>query len=209
MVPSGISEISGNLNLGGSTVGSKLLLLDDLKRCLPFEVAVPVMRVMMEFEIPGLGSEVTVTPKPLDSKETLVIGVIEAFDRSITPGFSNRNEDSFDPQRETESENDSKGPRVTVAPAESQFVVELEKVGHSHSLPASDQPMGDSLVVLGSLGMKKDAMTVKIHDIEGKETAVVLDITGAHQIGLMNIVASQGVPEIGVRHSFGGIRCFF
>ena len=102
-----------------------------------------------------------------------------------------------------------KGPRVTVAPAESQLVVELEKVGHPHDLPASDQRLGDSLVVLGSLGMKKDSMTVKVHDIEGEETAVVLDITGTHQIGLMNIVAFQGVPEIGVRHSFGGIRCFF
>jgi hypothetical protein len=184
-------------------------LLNNLKRYLPFEVAVPVMRVMMELKIPGLGSEMTVTPKPLNSKETLVIGFIKAFDRSITPGFSNWNEDSFDPQRETDSENDSKRPRVTVAPAESQFVVELEKVGHSQSLPTSDQPMGNGLIVFGSLGMKKDAMTVKIHDIEGKEAAIVLDITGAHQIGLMDIVASQGVPEIGIRHSFGGIRCFF
>jgi hypothetical protein len=57
--------------------------------------------------------------------------------------------------------------------------------------------------------MKKDAMTVEIHDIEGKETAIVLDIAGTHQIGLVDVVASQGVPEIGVWHSFGGIRCFF
>jgi hypothetical protein len=184
-------------------------LSDDLKRCLSLEVAVAVIRVMMELEIPGLGSEVTVTPKPLDSKETPVIGVIKAFDRSITPRFSNRDEDGLDSQRETESENNSKRPRVTVAPAESQFVVELEKVGHSQSLPTSDQPLGDGLIVFGSLGMEKDAMTVKIHDIEGKEAAIVLDITGAHQIGLMDIVASQGVPEIGIRHSFGGIRCFF
>jgi hypothetical protein len=51
---------------------------------------------MMELEIPGLGSEVTITPKPLDSKETPVIGVIKAFDRSITPRFSNRDEDGLD-----------------------------------------------------------------------------------------------------------------
>ncbi len=139
-----------------------------------------MMRVMMEHEIPRLGSEVTVTPKPLDSKETAVIGVIKAFDRSITPGFSNRDKDGFDPQRETESENDSKRSRVTVAPAESQLVVELEKVGQPQSLPASDQPLGDGLIVFGSLGKKKDTMTVKVHDIQGKETAVVLDITGPH-----------------------------
>jgi hypothetical protein len=72
-------------------------LLDNLKRRFPLEVAVSVMRVMMELEVPRLGSEVTVTPKPLDSKKTLVIGIIETFDRSITPWFSNRDEDSFDP----------------------------------------------------------------------------------------------------------------
>lgn len=187
----------------------KLLLSDDLKRCLSLEVAVAVIRVMIELEIPGLGSEVTVTPKPLDSKETLVIGVIKAFDRSITPRFSSRNEDGLDPQRETKSENNPKGARVAIAPAESQLVVELEKVGHPHGLPASDQSLGNRLIVLGSLGMKKDAVTVKVHDIERKETAIVLDIARTHQIGLMNVVASQGDPEIRVRHSFGGIRCFF
>ena len=166
-------------------------------------------QVMIELEIPGLGSEVGVTPEPLNSKETAVIGFIKAFDRSITPRFSNRDKDGFDAQRETESENNSKRPRVTVAPSERQLVVELEKIGHSQSLPASDQPMGDSLIALGSLGMKKDAMTVEIHDIERKEAAIVLDIARPHQIGLVDIVASQGVPEIGVSDSFGGIRRFF
>jgi hypothetical protein len=38
--------------------------------------------------------------------------------------------------------------------------------------------------------MKKGAMTVEIHDIEREETAIVLDITGTHQVGLVNVVAS-------------------
>jgi len=164
---------------------------------------------MMELEMSGLGSEVTVTPKPLDSKETLVIGVVKAFDRSITPRFSDRDEDGLDPQRETKSENNPKGARVAIAPAESQLVIELQNVGHPHGLPASDQSLGNSLIVLGSLGMQKDAMTVKVHDIERKETAIVLDITGTHQIGLIDVVASRRGPEIRVRHSFGGIRRFF
>ena len=184
-------------------------MLNDLTGCLPLEVAVPMTQVMIEFEIPGLGSEVAVTPEPLSSEETTVIGVIKTFDRSITPRFSNRDEDGLDSQRETESENNPKGTRVAIAPTKTQFVVELEKVGHPYGLPASDQPVGDSLVVFGSLGMKKDAMTVKVHDIERKETAIVLDITGSHQIGLINVVASQGDPEIRVRQTFGGIRRFF
>jgi len=165
-------------------------LPDDFKRCLSFEIAVAVVPVMMELEIPGLRSEVTVTPKPLDSKETLVISVIKAFDRPITPRFPNGGEDDFDPQRETKSENHPKGARIAIAPAESQFVVELEKIGHAHGLPASDQALSNGLVVLAALGMKKDAMAVKVHDIERKETAIVLDITGADQIGLTDVVAS-------------------
>ncbi len=168
-----------------------------------------MMQVMIEFEIPGLGSEVAVTPEPLSSEETTVIGVIKTFDRSITPRFSDRDKDGFDAQKETESENHSKRPRVTVAPSENQLVVELEKIGHSQSLPASDQPLGDSLIALGSLRMKRDAMTVEVHDIEGKEAAIVLDISRSHQIGLVDIVASPRFPEIGVSDSFGGIRRFF
>ncbi len=168
-----------------------------------------MMQVMIELEIPGLGSEMAVTPEPLGSEETPVIGVIKAFDRSITPRFSNRDKDGFDAQKETESENRSKRSRVTVAPSESQLVVELEKIGYSQSLPASDQPLGDSLIVLGSLRMKRDAMTVEIQDIERKEAAIVLDITGPHQIGLVDMIASQGIPEIGVGHSLGSIRRFF
>jgi hypothetical protein len=164
---------------------------------------------MIELKIPGLGSEVTVTPEPLDSKETAVISVIKAFDRSITPRLSNRDKDSFDSQSKTEPENNSKRSRVTVAPAESQLVVELEKIGHSQSLPASDQPLSDGLIALGSLGMKKDAMTAEIHDIERKEATIVLDIARPHQIGLVDIVASRRIPEIGVSHSFGSIRRFF
>jgi hypothetical protein len=95
----------------------KLLLSDDLKGCLSFKVAVAVIRVMMGLEIPGLGSEVPVTRKPLDSKETLVIGIIKAFDRSITPRVSKRNEDGLNPQRETESENNLQRPWVAIAPA--------------------------------------------------------------------------------------------
>jgi len=115
-----------------------------------------------------IGSEVTVTPKPLGPEETPVIGVIKAFDRSITPRFSNRDEDSLDP-RERQSLRTIPKERVAIAPTKTQLVVELEKVGHPHGLPASDQALGNGLIVLGSLGMKKDAMAVKIHDIERKK----------------------------------------
>jgi hypothetical protein len=57
--------------------------------------------------------------------------------------------------------------------------------------------------------MEKNAMTVEIHDIERIETAISLDISGPKEIRLLDIVDSQGLCEIGILHSFGGIRSFF
>ena len=53
---------------------------------------------MKELKVFRLGSEVTVAPEPLGAKESAVVGIIEAFNRSIAPGFSDGNENHFDPQ---------------------------------------------------------------------------------------------------------------
>jgi hypothetical protein len=57
--------------------------------------------------------------------------------------------------------------------------------------------------------MNKDPMAVKIDDVEGIESSVVLDVPGAEEVGLMDVVARQRFPEIGVFHSFGLVRSFF
>lgn len=72
--------------------------MDDLHRCLPLEVAISVVLIMKELEVLRLRSEVAVTPEPLAAKESPVVGIIEAFHGSIAPGFSDRNENHFDPQ---------------------------------------------------------------------------------------------------------------
>jgi len=94
--------------------------------------------VVEEFKVLGLGSELTIAPKPLPSEESLIVGIIEALHDSITPRFSYRDEDHFDPQKQTDSKDNAKGTRVTIASPETEFVVDLEEVGNSHGLPATD-----------------------------------------------------------------------
>jgi len=168
-----------------------------------------MMSIMEEFKVLGLGSEVTIAAKPLGSEESPVIGIIKALHNSITPRFSDGNEDNFDPQQQTEFEDNAKGTGVTIAPPETEFVVDLKKVGQAHTLPTADQAQSHGLVVFSSLGVKKDVVTVKIHDIERIETSIVLDVSWSKEVRLMNVVDSQRLCEIRVFHSFGGIRSFF
>jgi hypothetical protein len=168
-----------------------------------------MVSVMEELKVLGLGSQVTIAAKPLPSEESLIVAIIEALHDSITPRLSYRDKDHFDAQKQTESEDDAKGTRVTIASPEAELVVDLEEIRNSHGLPAADQAQGHGLVVFGSLGMEKDTVTVEIHDIERIEPAISLDISGAKEVGLLDIVDPQGFCEIGILHSFGGIRSFF
>jgi hypothetical protein len=115
------------------------LLLDELERGLPFKEAVTMIAVMEELKILGLRSEMSVTPKPLGPKESSIIGIIEAFHNSITPGFSYRDENNFDPHQQTESEDEAKGSGITIASPKTELVVHLEKVWDPHGPPAADQ----------------------------------------------------------------------
>jgi hypothetical protein len=168
-----------------------------------------MVSVMEEFKVLGLGSQVTIAAKPLSSEKSLIVAIIEALHDSITPRFSYRDKDHFDTQKQTESEDDAKGTRVTIAPPKAEFVVDLEEIWNSHGLPAADQAQGHGLIVFGSLGMEKDTVTVEIHDIERIETAISLDISGSKEVRLLDMVDSQRLCEIGILYSLGGIRSFF
>jgi len=168
-----------------------------------------MVSVMEEFKVLGLRSEMAIAAKPLPSEKSLIVAIIEALHDSITPRFSYRDKNHFDPQKQTESEDDAKGPRITIASSEAELVVDLQKIGDSHSLPATDQAQSHSLIVFGSLGMEKDTVAVKIHDIERIETPISLDISGPKEVRLLDIVESHGLCEIGIFYSFGGIRSFF
>jgi len=140
--------------------------LDDLERGFAFKAAISMVFIMEELEVLGLRSEVAVAPKPLSSEESLIVRIIEALNDSITPRFSNGNENHFDPQQQTESEDSAKRARIAIAPAEAKFVVELKKVGKAHRPPTADQAQSHGLIVFSALGMEEDSVTVEIHNIE-------------------------------------------
>jgi hypothetical protein len=52
-------------------------------------------------------------------------------------------------------------------------------------------------------------MAVKIDDVKGIEASVVLDVSRAKEVGLMDVVEFQSFSKIGVFHSFGLVRSFF
>ena len=125
-----------------------------------------MVSIMEEVEILRLGFEMPIASKPLGPEESSIIGIIEALHGSVPPRFSDWDKDCFDSQKQTESEDDPKGTGVAIAPPEAKLVVDLKKVGHSQGFPTADQTHCRRLVVFASLGMEKDARTVKIHDIE-------------------------------------------
>ncbi len=115
------------------------LLSDELRRGFPFEKAVTMIPVVEELKILGLRSKMSVTSKPLGPKESSIVGIIEAFHNSITPRFSYRDKDNFDPHQQTEPEDEAKGSGITIASPKAEPIVDLEKVWDAHGLPAADQ----------------------------------------------------------------------
>jgi hypothetical protein len=165
--------------------------------------------IVEELKVLGLCSELAIVPKPLGSKESSVVGIIEAFHHAITPGFSYRDEDDFDPHKQTKSEDDAKGARVAIASSETEFVVDLKKVRNPHGLPTSKQTQSHGLIVFPSLGVEKDSVAREIDHIERVETSIVLDVPGSHEIRLMDMVDSQRLCGIGICDPFGDIGSFF
>jgi hypothetical protein len=164
---------------------------------------------MEDLEVLGLGSEVAIAPKPLGPEESPIIGIIEALHNSITPRLSYRDKDHLDSQQQTEFENNAKGTRVTIASTKTELVVDLEKIGHSHGLPAVDQAQSHGLVVFSSLGVKKDPVAREIHDIERVETSIVFDVSWPKEVRLMDVVDPQRLSEIRIFHTLGDIGGFF
>jgi hypothetical protein len=165
--------------------------------------------IMEEFKVLRLGTEISITSEPLSTKESPIIGVIEALHRSIPPRLSDGDKDDLDAQGKTEAKDDTERTRMPVAAPKAQFVVDLKEVGDPHGFPAADQAQGNGLVVFPSLGVDKNSMAVKVDDVQGIEASIVLDVSRAKEVGLMDVVELQSFPKIGVFHSFGSVRGFF
>ncbi len=72
--------------------------MDDLQRRFSLEATIPVVFIVKKFEVLRLGSEVAITPEPVGAKESTVVGIIEAFNGSIAPWFSDGDESHLDSQ---------------------------------------------------------------------------------------------------------------
>ncbi len=70
--------------------------MDDLQGRFPLEAAIPVVLIVKELEVLRLGSEMAIAPEPLGAKKSAAVGINEAFNGSITPGFSDGNENYFE-----------------------------------------------------------------------------------------------------------------
>lgn len=187
----------------------ELGFLNRLERSFPLKAAIPMVFIMEEFKVLRLGAERTITPEPLSTKESPIIGVIEALHRSIPPRLSDGDKDDFDSQGKTEAKDDTERTRMPVAAPKAEFVVDLKEIGDPHGFPAADQAQSDGFVVFPSLGVDKNAMAVKIDDVQRIESSIVFDVTRAKEVGLMDVVELQSFPKIGVFHSFGLVRGFF
>ena len=193
----------------GEQNGGVVRLVDDLDRGLAFKAAVPMVSIVEEFKVLRLGSQVTVASEPLGPKEPSIIGVIEALHGSIAPRFSDGDKDHFNPQKQAEPDHHAEGARITIASSKTQCIVELNKIGDTHALPAPKQATSHRIVVFSPLRVQEDSVAAQIHDIETVKASIALDVSGAYEIGLMDIVEPQGLGKIRIFHSLGGIRSFF
>jgi len=75
---------------------NKPFLLDPLERGLSLKTAVAVVFIVEKLKVLCLGAKISITPKPLGTKEAAVIGIIEALHGSIPPGLSAGDKDDFD-----------------------------------------------------------------------------------------------------------------
>ncbi len=187
----------------------KARLLNRLEGGFAFKAAIAVVFIMEEFEVLRLGTERTITPEPLSTKESPIIGVIEALHRSIPPRLSDGDKGDFDSHGKTEAKDDTERTRMPVAAPKAEFVVDLKEVGDPHGFPAAEQAHGDGFVVFPSLRVDKNAMAVKVDNVKGIEASIVLDVSRAKKVGLMDVVEIQSFPKIGIFHSFGLVRGFF
>ena len=73
--------------------------MDDLQGGSSLEATISVVLIMKEFEVLRLGSELKIAPEPLGAKKSFVVRIVEAFNGSISPRFSEGDKNHFDPER--------------------------------------------------------------------------------------------------------------
>jgi len=180
-----------------------------LHRGFAAQAVVSMVAVMEPLKVLALPFEGLVVREPLPAKEHLVVGIVEPLHIPVSPGFADGDKDRRDSVIEAQPDHDPEGAGVTVAAPEAQLVVELGKIRDPHSLPASQETGGYRIIGLGSLRLEMNPMTETVQHVERVEPAIPLDISGPHQVDLVDVVDLQSLRKVGVCHPFGNVRSFF
>jgi hypothetical protein len=98
---------------------------------------------------------------------------------------------------------------MAVAAAKGQRIVELKEIRHSHSLPASHKRRSDLAVSLASARLQIGLMGGYVDNVERIKPPIAFDVTRPNDVGLMDIVAAQGLRKVWVLNPFGSVASFF
>jgi hypothetical protein len=164
-----------------------------------------MMLIMKPLKILALTFESRIAREPLPPKELVVVGVIEALHDSITPRFSNRDEYRCYAVEQTEPDDNTKRPGMPDTPPEAQLIVQLQEVRHSHRLPAPRQTLCNLVVLLCPLSLNVYPVATDIDYVERVKLSIMLDVTRANEIRLMDVVDAKGLPEIRILNTLGDI----
>jgi len=157
----------------------------------------------------ALPLECCIALKPLSSEELFVIGIVKAFNDTVSPRLSDGDEHRGDAKMQTCTNHQTKGAWISVAPSEHQSIVQLKEIRHPDSLPGAQEAAGDLPVLLTALGFDVDLMRCHIDDIQRIEPPVSLDVPWTDQVGLVDVVSAQCLGEIRICNPFRGISRFF
>jgi hypothetical protein len=185
------------------------VLLEHLIGRLPLEAAAAVVPVVKTLKMFCLLLQCCIAREPLPSEELPAIRIVEALHRPVSPGLGNGNKNRCDTVVQADAQHNAQGTGIAVASPETQFVVDLEKFGDAHRFPASHEACRHVIIFLGPLGLDMHPVAEDINNVEGVESSISLDVSGADQIGLMDMVDSRCFSKIGIFDTLRNIGCFF
>jgi hypothetical protein len=198
-----------NLGVGPQYQGGEVVLLDDLVGGLALEAAVPVVPVVKALKVLRLPLERRVAREKLPAEELPVIGVVEVLHDPVPPRLADGDEDRGNAVVEAHTQDDAQRPGMAVTPPEAQFIIELQKCGDTHGLPAPHEALSHVGVLLRSLGLDVDPVTEHVDDVERIESAIPFDVAGADKIHLMHVVDGCHFGEIRIFDPLRNVGSFF
>jgi hypothetical protein len=82
-----------------------------------------VLLVVEALKIFALPLQRRITWKPLSPKEFFIVSVIELFNYTVSPGFSNWNKDRLNTKIQAKPDYQTKGSGVLVTSTKAQFII--------------------------------------------------------------------------------------